>query len=99
MWLRAYYWLSGICETASLIEENPETGEVTIYDPNNNVIDPADIPEDWQEYIVTDEFGKPVTDAAQLDLHIKEIGGDKYEILNLTLSHYEHFLTSNPFHP
>ncbi|VUT27856.1 MAG: hypothetical protein SYNGOMJ08_00408 [Candidatus Syntrophoarchaeum sp. GoM_oil] len=65
------------------IEEDPETGEITVYGPDDNIIDPADIPEDWEDFIVKDEAGAPVTDASQLDLHIEEVGRNKYEIHNL----------------
>ena len=38
------------------IEENPETGETSIYDSQGNLVDPKDIPDNWNDLIVKDEL-------------------------------------------
>jgi hypothetical protein len=67
------------------VDLDPETGDiVTIYDPATNTnLSPGDIPPNWEELIVKDDAGNFITNAEQLDLHIKPIGTGKYQILNL----------------
>jgi len=67
------------------VELDPDTGDIiTIYDPETKTpIDPDEIPPDWDSLIVKDDAGNFITDASKLDLHIKPIGENKYQILNL----------------
>lgn len=68
--------------TRYAIEENPETGETSIYDSQSNLVDPKDIPDNWNDLIVKDESGMPITDPSKF-LHVERIGKNKYEIHGL----------------
>ena len=68
--------------TRYAIEENPETGETSIYDSQSNLVDPKDIPDNWNDLIVKDEAGMPITDPSKF-LHVERIGKNKYEIHGL----------------
>jgi hypothetical protein len=66
------------------LDIDPDTGEVNIdttkiYDSDGNLVD-LETALAMQDNIVKDDAGKIITDAAQLDIHIKPIGKDKYEI-------------------
>ena len=72
---------------AAEYELDPETGQVIpdtikIYDPNGNPVD-RQTAIAMQDNIATDDAGNIITDAALLDIHIEEIGKDKYQIHNL----------------
>jgi hypothetical protein len=72
---------------AAEYELDPETGQVIpdtikIYDPDGNPVD-RETALAMQDNIATDDAGNILTDAAQLDIHIEEIGENKYEIHNL----------------
>jgi hypothetical protein len=69
---------------AVALDIDPDTGEVNIdttkiYDSDGNLVD-LKTALAMQDDIVKDDAGKIITDAAQLDIHIKSIGKDKYEI-------------------
>ena len=66
---------------------DPETGQVIpdtikIYDHNGNPVD-REAALAMQDNIATDDAGNIITDAALLDIHIEEIGENKYKIHNL----------------
>jgi len=72
---------------AAEYELDPETGEISIdtmkiYDSEGNPFD-HETALAMQDNIARDDAGNIITDAALLDLHIKEIGKNKYEILNI----------------
>ena len=72
---------------AAEYELDPETGQVIpdtikIYDHNGNPVD-RETALAMQDNIARDDAGNIITDAALLDLHIKEIGKNKYQINNL----------------
>lgn len=72
---------------AAEYELDPETGQVIpdtikIYDPNGNPVD-RETALAMQDNIATDDAGNIITDKALLDIHIKEIGKNKYQINNL----------------
>ena len=64
------------------IEKNLDTGEISIYDAEDNLVNPSDIPDNWKDFIVKDEYGVPITDVSKL-LYIDEVGKNKYEIKGL----------------
>ena len=70
---------------AAEYELDPETGQVIpesvkIYDSDSN---PVDLTLAIQDNIARDDAGNIITDAALLDIHIKEIVKNKYQINNL----------------
>ena len=72
---------------AAEYELDPETGQVIpgtikIYDPDGNPVD-RETALAMQDNIARDDAGNIITDAALLDLHIEEIGENKYKIHNL----------------
>ena len=72
---------------AAEYELDPETGHVIpdsvkIYDPNGNPVD-RETALAMQDDIARDDAGNIITDAALLDIHIEEIGKNKYQIHNL----------------
>jgi len=72
---------------AAEYELDPETGQVIpdtikIYDHNGNPVD-RETALAMQDNIATDDAGNIITDAALLDIHIEEIGKNKYKIHNL----------------
>lgn len=72
---------------AAEYELDPETGKIIldtakIYDPDGNPVD-RETALAMQDNIATDDAGNIITDAALLDLHIKPIGKDKYQINNV----------------
>ncbi len=76
-----------LAQYAAEYELDPETGQVIpdtikIYDPDGNPVD-RETAIAMQDDIATDDAGNIITDAAQLDIHIEEIGENKYQIHNL----------------
>ena len=72
---------------AAEYELDPETGQVIpdtikIYDRDGNPVD-RQTALAMQDNIARDDAGNIITDAALLDLHIEEIGKNKYQIHNL----------------
>jgi hypothetical protein len=72
---------------AAEYELDPETGQVIlgtikIYDPDGNPVD-RETALAMQDNIARDDAGNIITDAAKLDIHIEEIGKNKYQINNL----------------
>nr|QNO57246.1 hypothetical protein ALKFPMEL_00028 [Methanosarcinales archaeon ANME-1 ERB7] len=66
---------------------DPETGHVIpdtikIYDPDGNPVD-QEAALVMQDDIARDDAGNIITDAALLDIHIEQIGKNKYQINNL----------------
>jgi hypothetical protein len=76
-----------LAQYAAEYELDPETGHVIpetikIYDPDGNPLD-RETALAMQGNIATDDTGNIITDAALLDIHIEEIGKNKYQIKNL----------------
>ena len=62
-----------------VIQTDLETGDTIIHDAQGNLVDSKDIPDNWNDLIVKDEYGMPITDISKF-LHIEKIGKNKYEI-------------------
>ena len=76
-----------LAQYAAEYELDPETGHIIpdtlkIYDPNGNPVS-QEAALAMQDNIARDDTGNIITDAAQLDIHIEEIGKNKYQIHNL----------------
>jgi len=76
-----------LAQYAAEYELDPETGQVIpdtikIYDSGGNPVD-SETALAMQGNIARDDAGNIITDAALLDLHIEEIGENKYKIHNL----------------
>jgi hypothetical protein len=72
---------------AAEYELDPETGQVIpdtikIYDSGGNPVD-RETALAMQDNIARDDTGNIITDAALLDIHIEQIGKNKYQIKNL----------------
>jgi hypothetical protein len=72
---------------AAEYELDPETGQVIpdtikIYDPDGNPVD-QEAALVMQDDMARDDTGNIITDAALLDIHIEQIGKNKYQINNL----------------